>query len=126
MRRHDARFVGGLQDRCPCPVPEQHGSRSIVPIRDSGQGLGTDHQRRLAAARAEIAVGVVEAINESGTGGIDVDRGTADRAELPLHDTGHGRDDLIGRAGSDHDQVEVRGLDAGHVQRTLRSNEGNR
>jgi hypothetical protein len=120
MGRQYPRLVGCLDYDSPCPVAKQHRGRTIIPVDDTRQRFGADHERLLGATRNHVAVRIVEAINEAAAGSVHVDRWTALYRQLPLHNAGGRRDDLVRCARADNDQVNLGRVRFGHIERPAR------
>ena len=62
---------------------------------------------------------ISSAVNEAGTGGLDVEGRGAVRADLLLHQAGGRGERHVRRDGGDDDEVDLFGGDAGHFHRAL-------
>ena len=100
-------------------VAKQHASAAVVPVEDAREGLGTDHQGGRSEATLDHAVGHRQAIDEAGTHRLDVERRTAGHAQALLHPGSGRRKGFVGGRRCEHDQIEVRRLQAATGQRFL-------
>ena len=105
-----------LDNRGTGTVAEQDAGVAVGPVDDPRQDLGADYEHLLCITGANIFVCNGKAVDKTGTGRGKVKCGCVDRPEFVLHDAGGCRKGKIGGNGSENDQIEFFGLDAGHLQ----------
>ncbi len=115
MRGNDARLIRRLQNYGARAIAEQHGGTAVFPVGDLGQRFAAYYECSRRPTRLQLASREIQRIDEPRTRRLDVHGRTALNAKLSLDDAGSAREHLIGRYGADDDQVDVGGLDAGHV-----------
>ena len=98
-------------------VAEEHGRRAVVVVDDAAERLGAAHEHDRRAAGLDERGGLVEAVEEAGAGGVEVDR----RGALGADDAGdlgrEARRDAVGREGRDDDVVDLGAGAPGVVER---------
>jgi hypothetical protein len=98
-------------------IAEQHAGGAVVPVEDTGEGLGSDHQRARELARADEAVGGREPIDEARAYRLHVESRAAGHAELGLNRHGARRKGPIGGRGREHDEINRLRIDLGGEER---------
>ena len=109
----------GRQDHRPGAVAEQHAGAAILPIENSREGLGADHQRATGLADADEVVGHGEGEDEAGADRLDIEGGAAGHAESRLDLRRGRRKGVVRRAGRQHDEIDVGRAEVGPGERRL-------
>src|SRR5450631_2280383 len=109
-------LVGLRQQHRAGAVPEEDAGSPVVPVHDLREGVGADHQRVTVPLRGgeHHALRDVEGEDEAGADGVHVERRTLPigDAELLLDHAGDGRLRLVRSGAGDHDEVDLRLVDA--------------
>ena len=100
-------------DRRAGPVPEEDAGGAVVVVGVAGQRLGADHHCCLDLSRDHELAGDVQAVEEPGAGGRDVEAGGVLHAERRLDDRRRGRDRLLHGGGGQDQQLDLLRGDAG-------------
>ena len=107
MTRKDARLFRLLQDHRARTVAKQHAGAAVAPVEQAREDLGSHHECALALAVGHELVGDRNGVKKSSARGLNVEGCAAGHAEFPLQQARRRGKDDVGRAGGQHDQVDV-------------------
>ena len=110
----------GVQHDGAGAVAEQHAGAAVVPVENSREGLGADHQRALERAGAQETVRGGERENEPRAYRLQIEGRAVVDAESVLDCDRRGREGVVGRRGRQHDQVDRLRVDPGIGKRRPR------
>ena len=118
VRAHDggqqAVGIGAvLQNGRARAIAEQHAGVAVLPVNDGRKFFRADDQHSVVGAGHDKLLADFQAVNESGTGGFEIEGGGAVRADFLLHQAGGGGKRHVWRDGGDDDEVNLIGGDAG-------------
>ena len=101
-------------------VSEQDDRRAVGPVEDAGKHVAADHERAPREARRHHPVGLRKRVHEAGAAGGEVVRGRVLRAQLVGKDRRGRGEHHVRRHGRDDQEVDVRPVAAGLLERLPR------
>ena len=120
MRGDDAGLIDGLEHHRTGAVAKEDRGAAIAPVDDAAQRLGADHERALGIAETDELVGDRHRVDETAAGGLDRKGRDIAQSETILQQRAAVREDLVGRAGAEDDQIDLVGFDPCGLHRAPR------
>ena len=112
--------VLGLQHNRTRPVAKQDAGGAVVPVEETREGFGPDHQRPLVRARDQKLVRRRNREHKPRAYRLQVKSDAFGHAKCGLHLGCGGGEGIIRRRGAKHDEVDVVRTKPGGVKRALR------
>ena len=103
---------GGFEEDCAGAVAEEHAGGAVGVVDDGGHGVRADDEDFFLGAGLDELRAHLEGVDESGTGGGEVEAPGALGAEAILDEAGGGGEEHVGGDGADDDDFNFGGIDA--------------
>src|SRR6516225_4362452 len=109
-----------IEDHRAGAVAEQHAGAAVGPIQNPRESLRSDHQGPRERAGPKQRVRRCQAINKTRAHCLQVKRGAMSDAKPSLNRNRTCRERIIGRGGSEYDQINRLGIDVSMRKRRFR------
>src|SRR4051794_32437708 len=101
------RLVRRLNQERPRSIAKEDAGGAVGVVDDARHRVGTDHQNFAMSSSRDQVGGGRQPINESRTGGTQIETPGAGGFQLLLHKAGSGREKHIWCDGTENDRVEL-------------------
>ena len=118
-----ARLLLGFKHNGAGTVSEQHAGAAVVPVENSRECLGADHQRALERAGAQEIVRGGKRENKPRANRLQIEGRAMVDAEPILHRNRGGGKGIVRRRGRQHNEVDRLRIDPGIGERGTRGME---
>ena len=115
-REEAARLVGSFQHDRARAVTKEDAGRAIGVIDKAGQGVGADDQNPVVQTGLHELRADGQRVDKPGAGGAEIERSRGS-TQLGLDETGLSDQELVGGAGSDHDEIDFVGGESSNFER---------
>ena len=115
----NARLVGRAYYHGAGTVTKQHAGTAVVPVQQAAHDFGAHYQHVFGHAAFDVTVGRSQGVDKTGAHRLHIKCRYARDTQLFLQNTGGTGEHHVRRSGSDDDQVQIGGLQAGTFQGTL-------
>ena len=106
-----------VQDAGAGAVTEEHAGAAVAPVDAAGKGLGADEEDLGSRVLAEQGVRQMQAVQEAGAGGAEVEGHGRAGTDVAADDAGQRRCEMVGRTGGGQDMGQLGRVETGIFQR---------